>query len=391
MRIGIDARFYGSLGKGLGRYTEKLIGALEEIDTDDEYIIFLRRENFDEYRPASDRFRKVLADYDWYGFAEQLLFPWLLLRYRLDLVHFPHFNVPILYPGRFVVTIHDLILLRYPTVRNTTRLALWYWVKFAVYRMVIRVSCFRARSVIAVSRFTESDLVREFPFLLGRVRVTLEGTDPYCHIAMPEQEYSVLRHCDLLLPCSAGDNTRDSSRISGIRCDIIRPYFLYVGNAYPHKHLEAIGEVAARFPEYRFVFVGREDCFYRRLKQQFSGKNICFAGFLSDAELSVLYRRGVAYVFPSLYEGFGLPPLEAMTHGLPVISSDRGSLPEILGNAALYFDPEDVDDFSEKIRMIATDGALRDRYRLEGYRRIRMFDWRRMAKSTLDIYRSTTS
>ena len=151
MRIGIDARFYGSSGKGLGRYTERLIEALEREDEKNEYVIFLRRENFDEYQPYSKRFTKVRADYAWYGFAEQFLFPWQLWREQLDLVHFPHFNVPIFYLGRFVVTIHDLILLRYPTVRNTTRLTIWYWMKFLVYRMVIRVACFRARRVITVS------------------------------------------------------------------------------------------------------------------------------------------------------------------------------------------------------------------------------------------------
>ena len=157
MPIGTGARCYGSSGKRLGRYTEKLIDALEREDEKNEYVIFLRRENFDEYQPYSKRFTKVRADYAWYGFAEQFLFPWQLWREQHDLVHFPHFNVPIFYLGRFVVTIHDLILMRYPTVRNTTRLTIWYWMKFLVYRMVIRVACFRARRVITVSRFTESE------------------------------------------------------------------------------------------------------------------------------------------------------------------------------------------------------------------------------------------
>lgn len=169
MRIGIDARFYGSSGKGLGRYTERLIEALEEEDRENEYVVFLRRENFDEYVPASSRFTKVRADYAWYGFAEQFLFPWQLWRTSLDLMHFPHFNVPIFYPGRFIVTIHDLILLRYPTIRNTTRFASWYWCKFFVYRAVIRIACLRADAVITVSRFTESDLLEEFPFLSGKL------------------------------------------------------------------------------------------------------------------------------------------------------------------------------------------------------------------------------
>lgn len=378
MRIGIDARFYGSLGKGLGRYTERLIESLEELDTPHEFFVFLRQENFDEYQPKSARFQKVLADYHWYGLAEQLCFPWLLMKYRLTLVHFPHFNVPVLYPGRFVVTIHDLILLRYPTVRNTTRIALGYWLKFVLYRLVIRMACFRAQSVITVSRFTESDLLREFPFLLGKTRVTLEGANRSCFVSSPEVETDVLRRCGLIGP--------DTTASSSLQRDIIQPYFLYVGNAYPHKHLESIGEMAARFPEYQFVLVGREDYFYRRLRDSFTQPNLRFAGFLSDAEISVLYRRGLAYVFPSLYEGFGLPPLEAMSHGLPVISSDRGSLPEVLGKAALYFDPENHGQFVEQLSRVAHDPSLREQLRISGYRRMRMFSWKRMAEETLAAY-----
>ena len=378
MRIGIDARFYGSLGKGLGRYTERLIESLEELDTTHEFFVFLRHENFDEYQPKSARFQKVLADYHWYGLAEQLCFPWLLMKYRLALVHFPHFNVPVLYPGRFVVTIHDLILLRYPTVRNTTRIVLGYWLKFILYRLVIRLACFRARSVITVSRFTESDLIREFSFLLGKTRVTLEGANRSCFISSIAKETELLGRFGLIGP------DRATSSLS--QRDIIQPYFLYVGNAYPHKHLESIGEMAVRFPEHRFVLVGREDYFYRRLKRSFAQPNLCFTGFLSDAEISVLYRHGLAYVFPSLYEGFGLPPLEAMSHGLPVISSDRGSLPEVLGKAALYFDPENPDRFAEAIDRVSHDPSLRERLRISGYRRMKMFSWERMAKETLAAY-----
>ncbi len=188
----------------------------------------------------------------------------------------------------------------------------------------------------------------------------------------------MLRRCGLIGP--------DTTASSSLQRDIIQPYFLYVGNAYPHKHLESIGEMAARFPEYQFVLVGREDYFYRRLRDSFTQPNLRFAGFLSDAEISVLYRRGLAYVFPSLYEGFGLPPLEAMSHGLPVISSDRGSLPEVLGKAALYFDPENHGQFVEQLSRVAHDPSLREQLRISGYRRMRMFSWKRMAEETLAAY-----
>ena len=120
MRIGIDARFYGSQDKGLGRYSQKLLENLEKIDggSDREYLVFLRQKGFEQYQPGASNFKKVLADYPWYSWSEQILFPWRLYRYHLDLVHFCHFNVPIFYWKKYVVTIHDLILFHYPTVRN---------------------------------------------------------------------------------------------------------------------------------------------------------------------------------------------------------------------------------------------------------------------------------
>ena len=130
MRIGIDARFFGSIGKGLGRYTQKLIENLGKIsaqggpasgwDKENQYFIFLRKENWEEYQPSGKNFTKVLANIPWYGIREQLQLPGTLKKHNLDLVHFPHFNVPIFWKGKFVVTIHDLILFHYPTRRAST-------------------------------------------------------------------------------------------------------------------------------------------------------------------------------------------------------------------------------------------------------------------------------
>ena len=138
--IGIDARFFGSIGKGLGRYTQKLIENLEKISAqggpasgwDNQYFVFLRKENFDEYQPRNKNFQKVLADYQWYTFAEQIRMPLLLNKLKLDLVHFPHFNVPFFYRKKFVVTIHDLILLQFPTVRGTTLNPIFYKIYVSV-------------------------------------------------------------------------------------------------------------------------------------------------------------------------------------------------------------------------------------------------------------------
>ncbi|MDP3957554.1 MAG: glycosyltransferase, partial [bacterium] len=260
MRIGIDARFYGSVGKGLGRYTEKLIEHLEKLDTDNDYVVFLRRENYDEYVPRNVRFKKALAQYAWYGFSEQLLFPLRLLLFRLDLIHFPHFNVPLLYPKKFIVTIHDLILLHYPTLRNSTRTAFLYRLKFAAYRFVIASAIRRAEHIITVSYFTKADILDRYPSARGKVSVTYEAADPACQFLPSEQTERLLGRLGLLR--EASPDVR-----SPLVRDILKPYLLYVGNAYPHKNLEAFLRVAPLFPAYQFVLVGKEDHFYQRLKR----------------------------------------------------------------------------------------------------------------------------
>ena len=209
--------------------------------------------------------------------------------------------------------------------------------------------------------------------------MTTEGVSRYCFVSTDEEALAVLGRCGLLKDT---DTTRGKKQIH----DILQPYFLYVGNAYPHKNLERICSLAMHFPEYRFVLVGREDFFYQRLKERYTSRNLCFTGFVTDTELAVLYRYGVAYIFPSLYEGFGLPPLEAMNYGLPVVSSDRGSLPEVLGRAALYVDAENEAQFIVQLQKIATDEPLRLMLRKRGYRQIRLFSWERMARQTYMMY-----
>ncbi len=380
MRIGIDARFYGSLGKGLGRYTEKLITYLEGLPNDaNTYVIFLRRENFNEYQPAHSRFTKIIADYPWYGWAEQLTFPLLLWRKRLDLIHFPHFNVPLILGKPYIVTIHDLILLHFPTVKASELPPFLYWLKYLAYRTVIASAIFRARSIIAVSDFTKRDIETVYPSARGKVHTTLEAVDPYCSWLDPDAERLFLRRLDLI-------ETETPSMRS-------KRFVLYVGNAYPHKNLEFLLTVALKFPETIFLCVGKEDYFYRSFRKKVMGArvgNIRFAGYVDDRSLGVLYRRASAYLFPSLYEGFGLPGLEAMNYGLPVIAARAGSLPEIYADAALYFDPSDADMCAAALHQVFDQEERRRRQAL-GFDRAARFSWEGMASETLRLYNREAS
>jgi len=176
--------------------------------------------------------------------------------------------------------------------------------------------------------------------------------------------------------------------------EIKKSYLLYVGNAYPHKNLlsliKAFQKIVEREPDLCLVLVGKMDHFYQRLAKLVEKSGIAdkvvFAGRLSDQQLNQVYQQALAYVFPSLKEGFGLPGLEAMRAGVPVISSDQGSLPEIYGSAAIYFDPHDVDSMAEAILKVVQDRSLQEKLIEQGRQRVNQFSWEKCARQTKEIY-----
>lgn len=381
-RIGIDARFYGPIGKGLGRYTQEIVDNIIKLDEVNEYVIFLTQANFEQFVCDGERVTKVLADVRWYTLKEQLIMPWLLAKARLDLVHFPHFNVPFLYFGKFVVTIHDLILIKYPTVRATTLSPWLYWLKNWAYRAVIWLAVHRAREIITVSEFTRQDVLKHFSLPSDKVKVIYEGVA------------NLAKSRDSLF----AKNSHDKEALS--RYNISKPFLLYVGNVYPHKNLERLlkvfGKIRNKQPDLRLVLVGKGDYFYEQLKAKATKMSlwqtgpkspIIFSGYVSDDDLEILFKEALAYVFPSLYEGFGLPPLEAMAKGCAVVSSDRSCLPEILGEAALYFNPEDETDMEAKIAKIISDDSLRSKLIAKGYEQVKLYSWWECARATNVIYK----
>lgn len=388
LKIGIDARFYGPTGKGLGRYTQELVDNLIEIDYDNpeearEYVIFLSPDNYDEFQGMRPGIKKVVVPYRWYSWAEQLFFPFLIAKEKLDLMHFPHFNVPLLVPAPFVVTIHDLILTHFKTPRASTRNRLYYHLKELAYRLVILSAVKRAKKIITVSNFTKNDIISKFGAKEASISVTYEGVA------------TLSKGRDSLFVSKLdSQEVLDQYKISG-------DFLLYVGNAYPHKNLEGLLRVFNNLHQerrdLRLVLVGKSDYFYERLKEYAKHLNlwqpenlnspVIFPGYVPDAQLEAVYSRAKAYVFPSFYEGFGLPPLEAMANLCPVVCSNSSSLPEILGEAALYFNPEDETDFLAKLKMIIDDLDLREKLVARGTERIKLYSWWECARETLDVYK----
>jgi len=374
MRIGIDARFLGPAGKGLGRYSFKLVTELEKLDDEHEYFIFVRAHNYDAYVPANPRFHKVLADVPWYTVNEQVRFARILYEYKLDLVHFLHFNVPILYRRPYIVTVHDLILLEYPTRKASPFGTLLYWGKHFAYRLVIQNAVVTAKQVITISNFTKQVIERRLKTPAQKIRRIYVGVDDH---PFP--------------PTNAEDVAEHVPEIGSA------PYLLYVGNAYPHKNVEGLVRVFsrllkdARYQSWKLVLVGKEDYFFQRIRQLVKelgiSENVVFTGFVSDTILGELYQNCRLYVFPSLYEGFGLPPLEALASGAPIFISDKTSLPEVCGDVAEYFSPGDEGEWLARLKEVLENlDAIRDSQQEQAPRLLAQYSWRDMAKATLTVY-----
>lgn len=368
MRIGIDARMLGK-GFGLARYVEQLVLHLEKIDTQNEYVLFLKRDNWNAFEPQNKNFKKVLAPIAWYSFAEQLKFPKIIQKEKLDIMHFPHFNVPLLYRGPYVITIHDLIMFHYPRSEASTHGPLVYYIKDCVHRVVVRVGLRRAKHVLVTSEFTKRDVFETLHVPMSKMTVTYQA------------------------PFESKTNQSGEDILLLKKYNITKPYLLYVGAAYPHKNIKGLLESWNIFQkkygkDYELVLVGKENFFYTQLKNTVfkQTSNFVYTGFVPDDELSFLYKNAQLYVFPSFYEGFGLPPLEAMTHGIAVVSSKRSCLPEVLGNAALYFDPENFEEMADIFFEVLKDPQKRLELAQNAAKLLPRYSWDTLAKETLGCY-----
>jgi len=392
MNIGIDARFFGPKDKGFGRYTEQLIKNLEKTDKQNQYFIFLRKNSWEEYKPENPNFKKVLADYKWYGWKEQIFLPIKLKKYKLDLVHFTHFNVPILcsaplfffkrnFHRKFIVTIHDLTLRHFSTTKKNLKNFLFYPFKKLVYKLIFNGAIKKAEKIIAISQYTKKEILKYYKINPKKIKVIYDGV---LKNSKP-QTYPSLKQ----IPNSKLD--------LNLKFQIKKPYLLYVGNAYPHKNLKglilAFKKLIKDNLDYELVLVGGDNYFYKKLSpcgRSAVGREIRdrinFLGFVGEEDLDILYQNATLYIFPSLCEGFGLPALEAMTRNLPVISSSFTCLPEILEKSALYFNPLDVDDIAQTIKKALLDENLRKNLKEKGFEQIKKYSWQKMAKEKLDLY-----
>lgn len=373
MKIGIDARLWGVKHAGIGRYTEELVRNLQRVDNRNQYVVFCRREDVENI-PTHSRWVTVVADIPHYTASEQLFLPGIFKKQKLDFLHVPHFNVPIFYNRPFIVTIHDILWHRLQGLGVTNLPAPLYLIKHLGYRLVIRNAVSRARKIIVPSKAVKLDILSQFHVLENKVVVTYEGV--------------------------ASGQLAHPRGSRNWQFNIKKPYLLYVGSLYPHKNVEsvvlAIKHLLAQEPNspIALVIVCGRSVFWERFREFVKSNGaesfVKLIGHVSDDELGTLYKNAEAFVFPTLSEGFGLPGLEAMAAGTPVVCSDIPVLREVYGDAALYFDPKDPQDMSEKIQQVLADSKLRDRLIKAGEGQAVKYSWRKMVEETLKVYKGLT-
>lgn len=355
--IAIDARIINS---STGRYVERLITHLQEVDTENNYTILVREKDFNFWTPTASNFTVTVADFDNYSIGEQLGFKRLLDSLKPDLVHFCMPQQPLGYTGKKVTTFHDLTLLK---TYNSDKNWLVFHAKQKIGSFAFKKSLTDNDHIIAVSEYTKKELLELTPVDPKKISVIYEASDV--------------------------DNTTPKKVSLPFK-----KYILYVGQQSDYKNIKRLGDahqlLKAKYPDLGLVLAGKKNTAALTNERYFATLNyadIHFTDFIPDEQLSWLYKNAAAYVFPSLMEGFGLPGLEAMSHKTPVVSSDATCLPEVYGKAAHYFNPNDTRDIARAIDDILSDSKLREKLVSNGQKQLSKYSWQKMAKETHAIYK----
>lgn len=375
-KIGIDARMYGKEQTGIGGYVEALVNNISGLDKKNKYKLFLRSPYFSSYDCRHENFSKVRTDSRWYSWSEQALFPGRLLKQNCDLIHFTHFSHPILYPKRFVVTIHDLTPLYYPG-KDTPLFRKW------AYRIVVSSACRRSERIIAPSGYTKQDLIDNFGVREDKIKVVHEG------IKYENELGNILKK-------DSSKKEKAYERLSGKYEDLNQEFIFYTGVWRYHKNIEGLlkGFKLLSKKEKNTQLVlggGRKGKDITRIKNKISElgleEKVFLPGFLSEEDLKLFYRAASVFVLPSFYEGFGLVALEALSQGTPVCCSNAGPLPEILKEAALYFNPEEPSEIADKVETILKNDKIAFSLLRKANSRLSDFSWEKTARETLGVYR----
>jgi glycosyltransferase involved in cell wall biosynthesis len=322
--------------------------------------VLVRAKDKNYWKPRANNFKVRVADFDNYSIAEQIGFKVFLDKLSPDLVHFCMPQQPVFYTGAHITTFHDLTLLK---TYNSDKNWLAFHLKQLVGKFVFKRVAKTSKYILVPSKFTKKELLEFSGISPDKVTVTYEAADIFVN------KLTLYKHP-------------------------FKEFILYVGQQSNYKNIRRLGDAHQRLlqkhPDLGLILVGKMNASSISNEKYFANKkyrNIHFTGFLADAQRDWLYTNTSAYVFPSTMEGFGLPGLEAMGYGAPVISSNATCLPEVYGDAAHYFNPKDVDDMVRAIDEVLTDKKLRDSLIEKGYKQIKKYSWQRMAEETHHVYK----
>ena len=374
MRIAIDIRKINEFG--VGTYIWNLVRNLAGIDPQNEYLLIGSHRNFHELGPLPPNFRQLYQPEEETLWKHHITIPFALRRQNVDIVHVPHHEAPFFNPSKLVVTMHDCVHLLFPHEDSS---------KFQNYRSYLQTKRVveSAKHVLAVSKSTKEDLIHIFELPESKISVVHNALDERFAFAYnPEERKHVLE-----------------------RYQLKDPFVLYSGKIRPHKNLHRLIEAFAvlkselidddKYKNLKLIIIGDElsKHQYLRLTVIRSGaqQDVRFFGFVPYPILRVFYQSAALFAFPSLYEGFGLPPLEAMANRTPVIASNTSSLPEVLDDAAVLVNPENVFDIARGMKLILYDEVLRQRLIQKGIEQVSKFSWKLAAQKVLQIYGLVTA
>src|SRR5262245_21224918 len=372
MHIGIDAHAIGARQGGNETYIRNLIKALAELDGENRYTIYLAEPTAaeqwrDGFTTRYKNFRIRLLPKPTPIIRVPVYLAYELRRRPVDLLHV-QFTAPPFCPAPVVATIHDLAFEHLPetfTRRGSFQL-----------RLTVRRTAHRASRIATVSEYSRQDLLKTYKLRPDKVVVTYNGVEPHF---TPRS--------------SSKEEAEEIRRRYGVTGDFV----LAVGSLQPRKNLVRLIRAYARLRGertdfvHKLVIVGRKlwltDAIFDEVKRQRWAEDVILTGYVADEDLPALYRTATALIYPSLFEGFGLPPVEAMACGTPVVTSNTSCLPEVTGDAALLVDPLDEPQIADALLRIVSDGALRSRLRMAALVQATRCTWRDAAEKTLRLYR----